>query len=163
MKGGMRYRLRWFGDKNDLDDDQWINVHRLPVDTWAASTPAQTITQAYANEDIKTGMRFGGSNLWMPMNNAGVEVEIPYYSRNLWQVSFSNTEGTGFTLGGTIRPTYMADEVGTFGFHCMMHGDAGGNRAAGLIADAATAEDFTFMHFNGAPFRSFRKAVAPEP
>jgi len=86
--------------------------------------------------------RLNGTAEFVPTTNGGVEVEIPFYTNNLFAFSgvqdpFPTNPGDGF---GRRTYTIVYDNQSA--------------EAMGYTIETATAEDFSFMRWMGAPFFS---------
>jgi len=91
-----------------------------------------------------------GTLLFHMGTNGGIEFEIPYYSHNLFNFAFDVDFGaqTGDELA-----------MGTLDSHCQswlweVHtsGQLANTNKTVVTTDTASAEDFTFLRFQGAPF-----------
>jgi len=104
-----------------------------PTVTFAANGPTTLITT------------LEGSSVFVPINNAGVEVDFPFYSKNLFHFSFADNF-VGTNPGGTGN----MDTAWTRSFTLK----TAGSWNAGVVrfwVDCAAGEDFTFLRFQGAP------------
>lgn len=88
-----------------------------------------------------------GSVMFVPDTVGGVEVEFPFYTNNLFFFSFYDD----FTPGGST------DEMNNFYTRdYLLEAECSGTTIAGnLVVDVATAEDFSFLRFSGAPMYSY--------
>jgi len=89
-----------------------------------------------------------GAAVFLPETNAGVEVEIPFYSQNAFIFS-SATDGEGTTSAGEMSFDYTRK----FYIHADISGVA--NDVTTFVLDHASAEDFTLMRFGGSPYYTY--------
>ena len=93
-----------------------------------------------------------GTVSFVPHTNGGLEAEIPFYSPNLFSYSFADNLIGDNPLGDMSVSWYKR-------YICQfesMDGSVGGVK---FIEETATAEDFMFMRFMGAPCFSNNKIV----
>jgi hypothetical protein len=139
IKGGMRRRLR-AGFSSGVDEGQHaIHVKLLTKEATAAAeafTGNFSVGPAIINEL--------GAATFIPHTNQGVEVELPYYSPNLFHFAF-NAALIGTTDVNEMFVYWMKNYTVEF-----EHAAVSGNYT--FIEEIATAEDFSLMRFNGAPY-----------
>jgi len=144
-KGGMRKRIRFMShtDGYDLVSGSGVLVQLdAPTGTpLAKSGSGPTQTANYATISEKGGAQF------IPYTNGGVEVELPYYSPNLFHFSFSPTFGISEAPTGMWHPSWIMTFSTTIDWNWP-------SLDVGYAVDNAAAEDFTFMRYMGAPFYS---------
>lgn len=137
MRGGARKRVHYY---YDITDDVAARRHTyteritatlgpisgrvVPVGTFTSSLPV---------------LAQRGSISYIPTTNGGIEVELPYYSPNLFCLSFTDgydSNSQGFV--NTWSNHYSVDnKLGAFAHH--------------IVVDHAAADDFTFFGYQGAP------------
>jgi hypothetical protein len=88
----------------------------------------------------------GGTCMFVPMTNGGLEVELPLYTNNLFLLSFNPTfddGGSNDVMNRLWSKSYIISV------------DTSGAWLAGTVTlEKAAAEDFSFMRFQGAPIYS---------
>lgn len=142
VKGGMRKKLRFYCVGESLP---YQNAAYVQLDGLSSTNAASTVTYVYGN--APTFLNGNGGNVYLPHTNAGIEVELPYYSPNLFQFAFNSTGNSG-----TDQYEMNANWVRNF----TVSFDSSALSASGVFTqEYATAEDFSLMRFNGAPYFSF--------
>jgi hypothetical protein len=139
VRGSVRKRLRFISATANSSAMQALKVTlRLNDIALTNSGFAEATSYVHISED--------GSAIFLPWTNGGCEVELPYYSPNLFQFAFSdNFYGT--LTNGEMSTTWAKNfdiAINTYAV----------NSSVTLALDAATGEDFTFLRFNGAPYSS---------
>jgi hypothetical protein len=88
-----------------------------------------------------------GSVLCIPSTNGGLEFELPYYSNNLFHFSCANdwigTNGTGEMTTEWMKYYNVRADLAL-----------SADTTVRYVEESAAAEDFTFMHYLGAPYYS---------
>lgn len=140
LRGGVRKRFHMRSGNKPSGTDQ-INVSlRNPTSTPIASMTVSSGTDTNANF-------VQGTVTFMPLTNGGVEAEFPFYTNNLFLISFAAD------LVGTNANNDMDT---SWSRHFQMGVDS--SDAAGitfrLYENTATGEDFSFLRFQGAPYFS---------
>jgi hypothetical protein len=133
-KGGYRYKLI---ETNPLQYRGWVCVDRAYLE-------GNDIFRYDTGFDPNFSPKLSGSVLFELNTNAGVEVEIPYYSDNLFEMSCLPYEETTDTRGGLFN-TYLNGAMINIEHSKSSHG------YTAYIAGHA-AEDFTFFRFQGGCF-----------
>jgi len=149
MRGGYRHRLVLSASHEKVGytrvslNQGMIGPYLLPP----SSTISNLASGALLNDSFSSTLN--GTALYHVETNGGIEFEIPYYSRNLFEFAFSNDYGNeestdtdlGFedTLGSA---TWQAAQI---------HRVVSTSTALVTQIDSASAEDFTFLRFQGAP------------
>ncbi|APG76690.1 hypothetical protein [Beihai picorna-like virus 62] len=134
-RGGARHRLLIHGSNMGLLDPVRISLDE-PTDV--------EVTPTVGNSSIISQFDCTprGTVTFVPGTNGGVEFEVPFYTNNLWGVAFSNdpypTEIASFNPRATR--TFSA-----------IFGVQNRDIEATILHDFATAEDFSFLRFNGSP------------
>jgi hypothetical protein len=149
IRGGMRHRINFNTESNVRNCDltqvtlNWENdwSQGTALDATLATTTARVVGVT-PDENFLTSM--DGTVTFHHVSNGGVEFETPFYSNMLWLFSF--TDGFyNFNL-----PDF--DIYGTNYFECKVMCDQTTSDRTVVVHDIATAEDFTFLRFQGAPF-----------
>lgn len=143
VRGGMRYRITQFTNAQVTNSDYVrvsLGFHSEPVDT-ALSADADLVN-GIADLPI-LGARLDGSVLSHLATNGGVEFEVPFYSHARFLYSF-NSPWDPVSATDPQPATSWAWEA-LFGA-TITSGDS-----AAFTVDSATAEDFTFLRFQGSP------------
>jgi len=142
VKGGMRKRLKVFdmngsGGNNDMQANmQFIVSLSAPGNSSVTISPAIAATKALPSEE--------GSAVFIPRTNGGVEVELPYYSPNLFQFSFAND------FGASITDDSFSSTWGQLYNYTVDHTNP--NVTVYVRESSAAAEDFTYIRYTGAPY-----------
>jgi len=140
MRGGMKFRHYIIGPLEDHVNDK-ISV--------SLTRPA-AITNEYevaANnfEEITGTMQ--GTVSFIPHTNAGVEFEVPFYSNNLFAISFSDDP-----LPASCT---LVDSVATRGYQVWYFTQLDAANTVYLHRSFAIGEDFSFLRFQGAPIYQY--------
>lgn len=140
MKGGMRRRIRvWVnGDTNDLLAASYVGLN--PAEASYVTTVSGV---TYGTQYLTAGL---GTNTYIPHTNGGIEVEIPYYSPNLFHLAFNQT-GYGSMDSDEMYLSWMKN------FNAIFDSSAVTGTVY-MYDEYATAEDFNFLRYNGAPYFS---------
>lgn len=139
LRGGMSKRVFTFLDNLDNQLSPTKVTLRLPESFLNASVVFSS--SAPASEE-------NGTVSFIPATNGGIEVEVPYYSNNLFAFSFARD------LVGSNSDNDANDEWSRrYQVQIAMHG---ATDAGEILEDSATAEDFTFLRFQGAPMFTFK-------
>lgn len=140
MRGGIRKRLRLRTDSGVMG-----TLDRVVVSLVNMSTSTNQ-TLAWDPQLARTFQR--GSAIFVPDTNGGVEVEFPFYTNNYFIYSFCDDYvGTGNEVNDMVETWYK---------RYMAYFDTSDNASTinTFQEDTATAEDFTFLRYMGAPFYS---------
>lgn len=159
MRGGMRHRVIPQFQADSTGNPLVIRASDYARVTLPSPTSSLIVNSGAAFVDVPAATalrqldRFGmvsflsGTVTYHVLSNGGIEFEAPYYSIDLFEFAFSQTQAAGGddSLGKTpywskqviasIASTANSDVTKIFAVH-----------------DVATAEDFTFLRFQGAPF-----------
>jgi len=140
-RGGNRHRIRTCVNYSPRTT-QWVRAGLAPATN--GSTPGTTASSAINNLAV-----LEGTTSFVLQSNAGVEVEFPFYSSNLFMMPMSDTLD-GALPHDIICDTWFRD------FLVISEYDGTTIATANVVyIDSAAAEDFTFMRFQGAPFFSY--------
>jgi len=138
MKGGVRKRMRPALNSGFIPQAQCQIT--LDPPTQSIVIPGASISTA-----SPSGASINGTVTFVYDTNGGIEYELPYYSPNLFAFSPQNTySGVPSTMSSPLlsRAYTIENEI------------YGSSDAGVVIEESATAEDFMFMRFIGAPFYS---------
>jgi len=137
VKGGMRRRVAWYAVGENVQPMQNVNINLVsPALSHTDSGP--TLDSAAARLD-----QIGGSQN-CPNTQGGIEVELPFYSPNLFAFSCSDTLDGGY-VDGQIDRTWVRSYRIDINSQIV-------SVPVNLTIESAAAEDFTFMRFLGAPY-----------
>jgi len=141
VRGGTRHRFRWVDDATAFAPMRCMRA-MLQLPNGALTEDYGT---AHTSNDFQ--IQYRGSAMFLPQTNAGVEVEFPFYSPNLFQISFNDLLGTGSTDNDLIP--YFCSQY-------LIGMDHSALTALGHIEElAAAAEDFSFIRYQGCPYWTF--------
>jgi len=136
VRGGIRYRFT----------DSQMTAQSLPVYV-SLATPATSFAALSMTQGTGwLGGRMQGSACFVPAVNAGIEVEFPYYSSNLFQLSFSDT------LEGNVTDDVMSSRWYRNYFFDANILNLTAVTGSVMQTQVAAGEDFSFMRFQGAPY-----------
>lgn len=136
MRGGMRFR-HYLAGQVDVSVTARTVVH--------LSAPSDSLTEGIAannSYEEVTGQSLGSVG-FQPHTNSGVEFGVPFYSNNLFALSFSDDY-----LPASLS---LVDNVATRGYTVWYFAQS---RDTGNVIerrDFATGEDFSFFRFQGSP------------
>jgi hypothetical protein len=139
-RGSLRKRIRSITNDTNAHALQGVVVTMLAPT--AATSSSLTWILPHATSTLT------GSATFIPNTNGGVEVELPFYSNNLFAFAF-NDDGIGLNATGDMEEEWsktVAVEIET-------HDNT--KTVNWVIEDSAAGDDFTFLRFNGAPFYKF--------
>lgn len=153
VRGGTRYRVGWISDKAPVPQ----TLVRVVLDD-----PTNTVTTSdlsISSESVAASSNFlehfsgtnNGSILYATHVDGGIEFEIPYYSDNLFAFAFGDDLGDGVAddPANGYRERYSPSATVNVAYD---FGSTGNE--INVFSDFSTAEDFTFLRYNGAPFWS---------
>jgi hypothetical protein len=148
MRGGIRYRVRFISDQGGQSMENYVVARRNGQGSYSDSTNSYAITGFTVTNAIirRYGASWNGTTQYHLDSNGGVEFEVPYYSENIFQFSFDDTEGTSPLGGNDVFINYGVK------WDCIGLARLGAGSSVAAVVDFATAEDFTFLRFQGAPF-----------
>lgn len=147
VRGGMRYRVRYIDTRESDRSHYYVTARRAGYASYATTLDGMDIAAISSSTKEDIGASWQGSTLYHLMSNGGVEFEVPYYSENVFQFSYSDDEGANYSSNDV-----SVDFVNLW--NCNYTVDGINNDSIYGYVDAATAEDFTFLRFQGAPFVS---------
>lgn len=139
VKGSMRKRIRFYKE-GELQEACKSIVVILNVPEIAANTSGPTKSSVLNQLPQRGGIQV------LPATNGGVEVELPYYSPNLFEFACGAAADGGYTAGQLyqywVRNFTIDIETHTVSVYAM------------AAVESAAGEDFTYMRFQGAPYFS---------
>jgi hypothetical protein len=145
FRGSVRKRIMFPGANQPLEhvlvratlDQEGVTSNYSPVWTITPTTSIQNLLYHKAFPDGTISMDLS--------SNGGFEIELPYYSRNLFSFSFSANE-----VGPNNVNDSNMDTVWTRNFSVEYVSNCTSTFQA-YMADCCAGEDFAFFHFQGAP------------
>ena len=154
MRGGMRKRVIPVSGDNTVGNLNYVRTLLDPPLNQSSHNTGLFRYDADSILDIKTNVLHGeleGSVIHHLPTNGGIEFEVPFYHPDLFVFAFNNTEGNRNTTDTDLGVT---DEY-TASWQTQISTTSGVTGDFALAIDSATAEDFTFLRFQGAvPFGS---------
>jgi hypothetical protein len=133
LRGGIRHRANLFGDLNTNP-----NMHTKVT----LNDPSLLVTSS-STWLLATGeplCNMNGTVTYVPHTNGGIEFETPWYTNNLWGISFNSD----FVPSGHS----MMDPLMVRSF-TLEHEGFGNTGGVKYMDETATGEDFCFMGFQG--------------
>jgi len=153
-RGGYRHRIMHYTVASDIGFCR-VSLETQPYSPLGVALGTDPLESPIAIEEIiETDEEFwkgsravlDGTLTYHRPTNGGIEFEVPYYSRNLWDFSLGGVAGY---FGGNMD---FDAENGSWGWNCEnLFGTTVGSSCI-VQVDSAAAEDFTFLRFQGAPF-----------
>lgn len=145
VRGGYRHRLKMMGAMYYENGDTATVSNVLGSLDWYQPTFSDTAVNI---ANIAAENSLDGTVTIVPASEGTVEVELPYYSLNLFEFAFSAERGFD-QFGGDI----MAYDTSTASL--VVHGNSKSNSLDAFLNDvSASGEDFSFIRFQGAPLHS---------
>lgn len=133
-RGGMRARPRTLLSVPP-NPTWWQKV------TLKQSSTTESSYSIFANDGDVNTSKLEGTLTFSPMTNTGVEVELPFYTNNLFLMSFHRyATPSGSHL---FEPSYFRN------FSVISDYPASDTQEASLVVDQAIAEDFTYLRYQG--------------
>lgn len=146
MRGSIRKRIRLHIGGGVINETDYINVNltnpsntqSLSVGLVVYSTPSDFATNC---------AQVTGSGTFCRQNNAGLEVELPFYSNNLFVFAFADdfvgsNPGGDLNMNTTWYRNYTVNAI---------TGTTTNTGPYGVQVAQAIGEDFNFIRFQGAP------------
>jgi len=145
MRGGYRYRATPWVDLVATDLRQ--SIVKLENNLTYYYQPSLSYA-TIANSEALFKKTIDGAVNCFTSSDGAINFEIPYYSRNNYELSFDADQGRNYPS------TFYAQEHSAYTIVSTMSPRfiSGGNNYISLEISSASAEDFTFLRFNGAPF-----------
>lgn len=141
IRGGVRFRVRCVGVNGQTEQMQ-VKM--------SLSSPTTSTSEAinWLSTSIGAPALLSGTASYVPNTNGGFEAEFPFYSNNLWVFSF--VDGlTGGAGTDNMSDLWFRQFRFTSDF-----ASSSTLTAQTVMSEFATAEDFSFLRFQGAPFYS---------
>jgi hypothetical protein len=135
-RGSVRKRLRCSGAVNGTMDHGKVFLDFM-------GTAITTSTAVSAASAAATTF---GTATFVPVTNGGIEVEFPYYSNNLYIPAGS------LNFVGISDPNYQ--QLGYWNYNYQQEFAPCTSVTLRIVEETAFGDDFTFMHYYGAPFYS---------
>jgi hypothetical protein len=139
VRGGIRVRTRPFTNGTTLNS-WWLKYSLAQPSNSSPATPVTTLSSV---DNISV---LEGTAVFCPSTNAGAEVELPFYSPNLWHFSFA-TDYSMDTVTDVMSDYWYRNFVVR-----LENPNFGGITISRHNIDRAAAEDFSLLRFQGAPF-----------
>jgi hypothetical protein len=135
MRGGFRKRIKLLGP--NIMETAHAKVSLLPPNGFTEPYVLDWFIQPNGSFSY-----LDGTTTFVPMTNSGFEVEIPFYTNNLfvWSCSSNPTDGTDTTLDTLMTHNYLFE-----------YDYRGENDYFQVCEETATAEDFSLIRFVGSP------------
>ncbi|APG76696.1 hypothetical protein [Beihai picorna-like virus 61] len=140
VRGGVRHRI-------SIDNIDLYALEKLRVSNLSCDSVPTVRTYSTTTVDTVINSRLNGTVAYMPDTNGGVQFEIPFYTNNLFGISFSKDI---FPSSNT-----NVDAFAMRGFRLAVHNRLTSASEVNMIHDVAAGEDFSFMRFQGAPCFTF--------
>lgn len=138
LRGDVCKRLH-IAEPDGLGDQARCNV--------TLGSMASSVTETSTNSSVISSTIQRGCVSFVPNTNGGIEVELPWYNQNQFVFSFAND------LKGSIGSGEMA-ATWCMGYAYVVDKSGAINDTINFQEETATAEDFTLMRFQGAPYYS---------
>jgi hypothetical protein len=147
MRGGVRHRYNYLSSAT-IGTNTLVTVSLDPDTDSTFSQTTAVEGSAYGSSYDANSCFLDGSAQFIPDTNAGIEVEYPFYSRNLFHYAFSST-GVGSNPGGkqNMDPKWCKTASVT-----STQLNKTGSQSFMMMIDFATAEDFSFYRYQGSRF-----------
>jgi hypothetical protein len=141
IRGGIRYRIH-----PNIPTGTTLYGHgKFSIATFSSSTTDAAVSYSSAFSAAQAPLR--GAVTYVPATNAGFEAELPFYSNNLFALGFALNR-----IGGTTTDNMCGSWFKQFKFDLDIIGAT--TDTCAMVMEAAAAEDFSFMRYQGAPFYS---------
>jgi hypothetical protein len=153
MRGSIRHRYNFI--TNATQQSNYPVAISLSEDN--SSTYTQSLVtegSAYGNSYEDSMCRPDGTALFVLDTNAGVEVEYPFYSRNLFHYAFASDD-VGSNPGGKQNMETSWCKTGDVTY---IQISKTGSQSFQLMVDMAIGEDFSFYRFQGTQFEVLEDA-----
>ena len=137
MRGSVRRRFRILTN-GDLHPQARVQISNGGLIGITAPSSSEAIGYSRHTMD--------GTVAFIPDTNAGIEVELPFYSQNSFHFAFSRY---GDGPSGAYAARWMRN------FNVDVDVDLTAGEYVNLVEDFAIGEDFTFMRFCGAPYHTY--------
>jgi len=141
IRGSVRSRFQVITTVQ-ADYNVWYLVATSSVAAGSAESATNSITGSFCG--------FRGTGVFTPYSNTGVEVEIPFYSDNLFVFAFADTydgSGVGTFDSGDMNNAWVRN-------HSFILTTDQITKTIAVGRDFAAGEDFDLIRFQGAPYFS---------
>lgn len=139
IKGSVRYRARIL-TTIAVDPNMAVVVKLSNVAVWAGSSTASSTTVGLTD--------LNGAVTFLINSNGGIEYEIPFYSNNLFALSFSEKLD-----GQSALSTDFMEQKWVRNHDVVINLDTA-SKTVTMAIDVAAGEDLSFMRFQGAPYHT---------
>jgi hypothetical protein len=161
VRGGYRHRFITTTDNKNMGYTRIsLDGGTSPLTNGLYVTQVTPVGATIAASDSNFAANINGSLIFHQDTNGGFEFEIPYYSRNLFDFAFSTDYGF---IENQDKDVGFEEKLASANWRaqqCFSVTDTGSTLVTQV--DSASAEDFTFLRFQGAPgFRSFGLEYTP--
>jgi hypothetical protein len=146
VRGGYRHRVRT-QFAGGLRAYSYFKATLLPEDTSEAVTDPEYIVTGGGTNISRATSQLSGTVSMDRSSNGGMEFEFPFYSRNKFHFAFAD-DYIGSNPGGAYNMTDRWFRNVSYSFFPSTITAATSLRCT---IDVASAEDFTFLRFQGAP------------
>lgn len=139
VRGGMRYTARVSNEFSGISPIGHVKVSLLPVNT--------AVVKSITIDAVVPLAKLEGTVAFVPWTNGGVDFELPLYTNNLFVFAGQNTfdeAGTATMENYWVRQFSIDFSLGAPAITTGTY----------LMLDMSTAEDFSFMRYQGAPYYS---------
>lgn len=144
MRGSIKKRIRFIDQRLDMPSAGAI----VSLENEGSVSPSPSYLPTTLGP-LTNRTDLNGSVVYDLHNNSGVEVELPFYSRNLYHYAFAY-DGVGTNPGGD--PNF--DTVWTRTYKATVSFTSAVSDFTYVNADCAAGEDFIFFRYMGAPHYS---------
>jgi len=142
MRGSMKKRIR-FVDTHTSTSSSGIAI-TLKEESDTLITPALSTASLAASPPLAYT---NGSLIYSLSDNTGIEVDFPFYSRNLFHYAF-NLSDVGNNPGGS----HNMDETWTRNYAAIATVLGSLTTTGYVFVESSIGEDFTFLRFQGCPY-----------
>lgn len=153
-RGGHRYRFVLCKNGPGGNSHDYTRASLLgPSDYFSydplfQTQPGGTVSEVFGDAESNMLATLDGSITYHHHSNGGVEVAVPYYSDDLFSFACNNTDG--YYVSSDDDMGWNPFKLNTF--RVVFGATITSGEKGTVIIDHAIDEDFTFMHFLGAPF-----------
>jgi len=138
MRGGIRKRFHISVPMSEGASTHVKVSRRPPITTTALGN--------YSSVAASSRSTLEGTGSYVPSTSGGYEAEFPFYTNNSFFFAFAVNPIQGASTD-EMSDLYTID-------HTLSYEHSGVHAAGTISYEVATAEDFTFLRFQGAPFYS---------
>lgn len=154
VRGGYRYRVILNSESNISNAHYTRVMLKEPALTIErridlTTKPLQSNTHPFDSSGSTYLSEVDGGLVYNHSTNGGIEFEIPFYNKNIFMFSFSDDYGFGTALETDIGYSTKCE---SWNWECAIAAKLATGDHGLVTVDACTAEDFTFLRYQGAPF-----------